>query len=110
MEDPPAPTDWIGMYKGILPCADCDGIDTTLILQADDTYHLETKYIGKSEGKPIRATSSFTWNGGRDMITLSGVKDAPIYYMVINNQLIQLDMSGNRIAGAMADKYILSKQ
>ena len=30
--------DWNGTYKGILPCADCEGIKTELELNSDKTY------------------------------------------------------------------------
>ena len=27
--------DWEGVYKGILPCADCDGIETEIVINSD---------------------------------------------------------------------------
>ena len=39
--------DWAGVYEGVLPCADCDGIETTLELKKDHTYVATYKYIGK---------------------------------------------------------------
>lgn len=34
--------DWEGTYKGILPCADCEGIETMVILKDNDRYTLST--------------------------------------------------------------------
>ncbi len=31
---------WVGRYYGVLPCASCEGIETTLILQEDGSYLL----------------------------------------------------------------------
>ena len=36
-----------GIYKGVLPCADCAGIETTLQLNSDGTYDLTQNYSGK---------------------------------------------------------------
>ena len=30
--------DWPGMYEGVLPCASCEGIQTTLTLLADNRH------------------------------------------------------------------------
>ena len=38
--------DYIGMYKGVVPCADCEGIETTLWLD-DNNFVLITNYLGK---------------------------------------------------------------
>ena len=102
--------DWSGMYKGVVPCADCEGIETILILNSDKTYLLRTKYLGKGDGQPIEKTGSLTWNAEGNTITLGGIENAPGQYFVGENQVIQLDMSGNRITGGLADKYILNKQ
>ena len=29
--------DWAGVYQGILPCADCEGFDTVITLNWDET-------------------------------------------------------------------------
>jgi copper homeostasis protein (lipoprotein) len=41
--------DWAGNYQGILPCADCEGIKTQILLNKDLSYVLETQYLGKDE-------------------------------------------------------------
>jgi uncharacterized lipoprotein NlpE involved in copper resistance len=102
--------DWNGTYKGVVPCADCEGIETTLILNADNTYQMRTRYLGKPGDKSFETTGTFSWNAGGNTIILAGVENAPGQYFVGENQLIQLDMSGARITGNLADKYILTKQ
>lgn len=100
--------DWNGTYQGIVPCASCEGIKTTLTLNQDFSYVLSTQYVGKSE-EVFEVKGTFKWNKEGNTITLDGVKDAPNQFFVGENTLIQLDMSGNRITGDLADKYMLSK-
>ena len=51
--------DWQGTYKGITPCADCDGIETELVLNKDLTYVIKTKYLGKGDGKTLEESGNF---------------------------------------------------
>ena len=37
--------DWAGVYEGLLPCADCEGIQTKLPLDNDGNYTLEQYYL-----------------------------------------------------------------
>lgn len=101
--------DWNGVYKGVLPCADCDGIETTLTLNADETYVITTLYIGKSDSV-YNVSGTFTWDETGNKIKLSGVTSAPGEYQVGEGRLFQLDMDGQRISGDLADLYILAKQ
>lgn len=41
------PLDWNGTYRGILPCADCEGIKTEVTLHKDRTYEIARKYLGQ---------------------------------------------------------------
>jgi uncharacterized lipoprotein NlpE involved in copper resistance len=97
-----------GEYKGTLPCADCEGIDTKIILAKDQAYVKQIKYLGK-DGKVFEEKGFYTWNSDGNTITLTGVKNAPNQYFVGENKLIQLDMDGNRIIGNLSDKYVLHK-
>ncbi|NTV93763.1 MAG: copper resistance protein NlpE [Chlorobiaceae bacterium] len=66
--------DWNGTYKGILPCADCQGVETALTLHKEKTYLLESRYLGK--GKQIFVDQgTFSWNAQGNTIQLSGGKD-----------------------------------
>ncbi|HMO62405.1 MAG TPA: copper resistance protein NlpE [Ferruginibacter sp.] len=100
--------DWPGTYKGTLPCADCQGIETTLTIDTALNYTLTQLYLGKST-KPFEQKGSFSWNGAGGIITLSGISNAPSQYLVGENVLVQLDLEGNRISGELADKYRLQK-
>jgi copper homeostasis protein (lipoprotein) len=102
--------DWNGMYKGVVPCADCEGIETVLVLNTDNTYLLRTTYLGKGDAAPVERTGTLTWNAAGNTVILAGIENAPNQYFVGENALTQLDMTGNKITGQLAEKYILAKQ
>lgn len=117
MEAPPAAMpdnsrnalDWAGTYQGILPCANCEGIETAIILNQDLTYSIQTKYLGKSD-KATQRKGTFTWNDAGSAITLNGIKDMSNRYLVGEERLFQLDQAGQRVTGEQAGRFILQKQ
>lgn len=101
--------DYVGTYKGILPCADCQGLETEIAINENNTYTIKTKYQGKGD-KVYLQKGTFSWNSKGTIIILKDVKNAPNQYFVGENTLTQLDMSGQKNKGSLADEYILSKQ
>jgi heat shock protein HslJ len=101
--------DWAGTYQGVLPCADCEGIDTRLTLASDGTYQIRTRYLGKSD-TVFWASGSFAWNEAGAIVTLAGQEEGASRYQVVENALIQLDRDGGRIEGALAERYRLAKR
>lgn len=99
--------DWKGTYVGTLPCADCEGIKTTIRLNEDLTYDAVMEYLGKEENS-VGSKGYYKWSDDGKNIILSD--DTETQYKVGENQLIQLDKSGNLVTGEMADLYILKKQ
>jgi heat shock protein HslJ len=99
--------DWEGLYMGTLPCADCEGIRTTITLLADRTYRRELMYLGKSAGHISESgTFEFSPDGGK--VTL-GVGESATTYRVGENALFHLDREGNIIQGSLADAYRIPK-
>ena len=101
--------DWQGVYKGILPCADCDGIETEIVINSDLTFVKSTKYLGKEDIKGIEEKGSFTWNKDGSTIILQGINEESNQYKVGENTLTHLDMEGKIIIGDLAQNYILKK-
>ena len=101
--------DWQGTYKGTLPCADCPGILTELKLNNDNTYILKTKYMGK-DSIAQEETGNFSWNKEGNTITLTTARNRSGQYLVAENKITQLDRSGNKITGVLAENYVLTKQ
>jgi heat shock protein HslJ len=100
--------DWQGTYIGTTPCADCEGIRTTVTLMQDGTFARDLIYLGKS-GDPMHDTGSFSWNDTGSAITLAPGSQSSQQYQVAENRLVHLDRSGKRIGGELADRYILEK-
>lgn len=101
--------DWSGTYKGITPCADCEGIETEIVLNSDLTFVIKTKYLGKGDGKVFAETGSFVWDKTGKNIRLQVSVGRPSQYKVGENRLIQLNMEGKPITGDLAEKYVLTK-
>lgn len=91
--------DWAGVYKGVLPCADCMGIETQLELKSDLTYVLQTRYLGRSE-EPFTEQGRFIWNEAGNKIRLQHDSGPVSHYRVGENALTQLDIDGKTITDA----------
>jgi len=61
--------DWAGVYEGVLPCADCPGIQTRLTLNRDESYELSTLYIDR-DSAPRVVQGRFSWQPSGNAITL----------------------------------------
>lgn len=100
--------DWPGVYQGLLPCADCEGVETTMILRADHSYTLIRRMLGEKVSTD-EVSGSFSWKADGGTIVLEGIGDGPSLYKVGENQLWQLDMKGKPVAGPLAESYRLHK-
>jgi heat shock protein HslJ/uncharacterized lipoprotein NlpE involved in copper resistance len=98
--------DWPGVYTGIMPCADCAGIQTTITLNSFKTYKLKEEYLGK-ENAVHEFSGSFSWENNGSVIVLENLNERPVRYIVGDRLLIQLDMDGKKITGALKDNYVL---
>jgi len=100
--------DWDGVYTGTIPSASGPGIDVRMKLNNDQTYELRYIYL-KSPNDPYTWKGNFIWDDAGNIITL-GIAEAPCYYFVAENKLIQLDTNKKIITGALADNYVLKKE
>ncbi len=102
--------DWNGTYKGTVPCASCEGIETVLTLNKDMTYKLSTHYFGLNDALEEDVMGSFAWDETGSIVTLDNLNNRPNQFKVGENRIWQLDMNGERITGDLADHYVLTKQ
>jgi uncharacterized lipoprotein NlpE involved in copper resistance len=100
--------DWNGQYKGTLPCADCQGIATTLTLKYDGSFKRVLFYKGKSD-QAIVERGTFEWDHSGSLITLQIENGSSQSYKVGENRLWHLDSDQKIIEGALAEAYILTK-
>lgn len=96
-----------GTYVGTLPCADCEGIKTTIRLNEDMSYDAVTEYLGKKDGV-FETRGYYKWEESGQNILLSDENETT--YKVGKNKLTQLDKSGNVVTADLAEFYILTKQ
>ncbi|MBS9424989.1 envelope stress response activation lipoprotein NlpE [Photorhabdus caribbeanensis] len=83
-------------FHGTLPCADCSGIDTTLLLDNDGTYILEQTYLGARDGDQSFFESGL-WAKDGEKIRLTKSDDQKSYYLPKGENLVMLDIEGNKI-------------
>ena len=98
--------DYRGTYRGVLPAADCPGIETTLTLAPDGSYALHLKYIDRDSEFDEKGVFTVKEN----LLTLTPSEDGqPQYYKVEENRLRRLDAEKQPVTGALADNYVLQK-
>jgi uncharacterized lipoprotein NlpE involved in copper resistance len=99
---------WPGVYSGLIPAADGPGIKVQITLNADSTFALRYEYIDQADSVFFHE-GTFTWDKTGKIIILD-IKNIPPYYQVAWDKLIQLDMSGKKITGDLAEHYVLEKE
>ena len=97
--------DYLGVYKGTLPAADCPGIETTLTLAPDGSYALHLKYIDRDSEFDEKGAYKVKGN----LLTLTPMDGQPEYYKVEENQVRKLNADKQPVTGALAENYTLQK-
>lgn len=92
-------------YQGLLPCADCSGLDTSLFLEQDGTFVLQETYRG-AKGGDQTFTSQGTWARTADKLTLTESNGEKRYFHPEGKTLRMLDRSGAPIVSQL--NYVLS--
>ncbi len=94
-----------GTYSGALPCADCPGIDETLVLSADGGFVLTDTYRERPGAANV-VQGSWSLEAGGTRIRLDpGSKDAADkLYEVDGDGLRVLDGDGKRIGNGLPDR------
>lgn len=103
--------DWAGVYKGTLPCADCEGIEVEIRLNDDLTYERVMTYQGKGDNR-FSDNGRFEWdeNGGKIRLINSSTDSEENWFQVGENRLFVLDIEGNRIESSFPpETYIFEK-
>lgn len=103
--------DWSGVYRGVLPCADCEGIQMEISISKKGTYELKKRYEGKSP-EIFTEKGNFRWLPEGNGITLYSGNNSNEYthFLVGENQLIKLDKDANRINSEFSELYVLKKK
>ena len=95
-----------GIWLGMLPCADCEGIDYQINLKNDYTFKQKSVYKGKSDEIFIDEGS---WGFvSASVIAVSGNEDYKMF-LIQQDHLVMLDQDGNKIESSFEERYHLSK-
>ena len=95
--------DYRGTYRGVLPAADCPGIETTLTLKPDGTYSLHEEYLERDAR--FDAEGAYTLHG--NLLTLEGSDTT--WYKVEENRLRRLTTDRKEVERPLAEHYVLRK-
>ncbi|MRS15124.1 envelope stress response activation lipoprotein NlpE [Enterobacteriaceae bacterium RIT691] len=87
-------------WRGILPCADCEGIETTLFLEKDGTWVMNERYQGVRH-EPSSFGSYGTWARTAEKLVLTDSKGEKTYYQAKGDKLEMLDREGNPIVSSL---------
>jgi hypothetical protein len=98
-------------YSGVVPCADCESIEVIINLFDDNSFEKRSLYSGRKSTGPgsNEIVENGTWMMHGDTLHLVEVSAGPNRYIRTDSSIIQLDMDGNKISGALADKYVLKR-
>ncbi|WP_420854029.1 envelope stress response activation lipoprotein NlpE [Scandinavium goeteborgense] len=87
-------------WRGILPCADCEGIETSLFLEKDGTWVMNERYQGVTR-EPSSFGSYGTWARTAEKLVLTDSKGEKSYYRAKGDKLEMLDREGHPIVSSL---------
>ncbi|KAB7662617.1 copper resistance protein NlpE [Sutterella seckii] len=96
-----------GVYEGMLPCADCEGIRTALYLRASGTYTRVSHYLG-TDGA-FDEGGKWSFEGGKLRFDSAAPGEGPWYALPIPNGVRLLDREGKPVEGVLAPMYDLMR-
>lgn len=82
-------------WRGVLPCADCEGIETTLYLEKDGTWVMNQRYQGAK--MPSSFASYGTWARTAEKLVLTDTAGEKIWFRAKGDTMEMLDREGNPI-------------
>lgn len=92
------------MYNGVIPCADCPGIEMSIRLDPGGTYQKKVFYINRDSAvRTFEGKYSLTEDS---LLTLHGSSDIE-YYRLSSSGLQMLDTSGSEIRTSLTTAYLL---
>ena len=94
-----------GTYEGVLPAADCPGLDTSITFNSDGTFYMEETFIERDESPTI---TEGEWSLEGDIITLS-FDDTNYQYKLVSNKEIKWVVDGKEIEGTDLNWSLMKK-
>lgn len=95
-------------YYGVIPCADCEGIELQINLQDDFTFMTKRVALGKSRKAHI-VTGRWEFNDSSKTIILVSINQSPKRFAITSDTIIEmLDIHGKKIVSEL--NYTLEKK
>ncbi len=92
-----------GTFTGTLPCADCPGIDTRIVLAADGTYTISESYQGRSAPE-LKGDGTWTVEQDNQRLRLdpNSKSDNDRQFAILSHDEIRLlDLEGKPIESSL---------
>lgn len=112
-----ASDDQAGLYRGVVPCADCEGIDVLLELRDEGVFERVSRDLGASDEARV-SSGRFVFTEGatqtpdgevQRLVVLDEGAPGEVAYRVEADGLRQLDRDRREISGDLADRYLLRR-
>lgn len=103
----------LGVFHALTPCADCEGIDTYILLKKDSFVQVQY-YLTNKEGQNLFIDSGkvASWNGEKKILRLEEKdknsdldSNAYAYWYASDSTLVHLDGDGKVVDGPMGENY-----
>lgn len=102
-------SNWIGTYKAVLPCINCEGLEATLTLKEDTSFLLKINFLGSDVIIPD-TTGRVIWNESDKLFSLDIAGYFSSHFEIAGDTLFNLDLDRKRVVGADAHKFIFKRQ
>ena len=95
----PPPLDVPAGFEGVLPCVDCDGIRTSLLLRADRVFLLRQTWLGRETDDSLVDVGRWRWRDDREAALLDLAAGTRQFGVTADGRLRPLDRLGQPVAG-----------
>ena len=102
-------TNFSGTFSGLIPCADCPGIEVTLSFSPDSSFIESMIYQERSSS--FKDSGQWIKDGKMIKVRYNNKKASPHYFLIKSDSIIAwLDADKKEIEGPLKDHYILKKK
>ncbi|WP_170866172.1 copper resistance protein NlpE N-terminal domain-containing protein [Pontibacter flavimaris] len=103
------PASVAGTWRGVIPCADCPGINYTLRLNEDNTFEGTLTYQER-DVEPFTRTGTWRLHAGKVALEAADNGTVPtLFELTKTGELNMLDQEGKPITTGTAPLYVLRK-
>ena len=84
-------------FQGVIPCADCEGIQVSLSLQQGGRYSLKEQYLGSDS---VQSSQQGNWTRTAEKLVLISDRGEKRYFRPLDSGLEMMDTRGNPVESA----------